>query len=173
MLFQLMTRSFAKKVLNTARVLATLLAMSVLISACDDKPKPTLRINESPAQRSFVNHPVQVQHILIGFKGSLPGKEIQRTREEAEKLARELFEKAKAAPAKFEDLVRANSDDQVPGIYEMVDSGRAPAAGQFSRSSMVKAFGDEAFRLQVGELGFVSFDTKNAPYGYHVLLRLR
>ena len=39
---------------------------------------------------------IQVQHILIGFTGSVPGKPIRRTKEEAKTLAYDLLEQARA-----------------------------------------------------------------------------
>jgi hypothetical protein len=38
---------------------------------------------------------VTVQHILIGFEGSVPGKNITRTKEAARALATEVLAKAK------------------------------------------------------------------------------
>ena len=37
---------------------------------------------------------IQVQHILIGFSGSVPGKRITRTQEEARALAYDLAQRA-------------------------------------------------------------------------------
>src|SRR5512137_1517037 len=48
---------------------------------------------------------ITVQHVLIGFQGSVPGKPITRTREEAKALADELFQKAKAG-ADFDAMVK-------------------------------------------------------------------
>ena len=38
---------------------------------------------------------ITVQHVLISFKGSIPKDTVTRTMEEAEKLANEIFERAK------------------------------------------------------------------------------
>ncbi len=37
---------------------------------------------------------ITVQHVLVAFRGTLPGKPVFRTEEEAEALANEIFERA-------------------------------------------------------------------------------
>jgi len=142
-----------------------------LLVACTEESKSVALPQSAPLQGSSVQV-VKVQHILIGFAGSIPGKKIERSPEEAKRLAEDLFAQAQAAPDKFEDLVRAKSDDQVPGIYELVDFGKAPHEGQFSRGTMVQGFGDLAFRLKPGEIGLVAFDSKKSPFGFHIMKRL-
>lgn len=140
--------------------------------ACTRSDEKTLNSSEVE-ERDFSGDPhIVVQSILIAFKGSLPEKEIDRTKKEAEKLAREVFEKAKKEPENFEELVKAQSDDQIPGIYKLANYGQELQAEEFHRSYMVKAFGDRAFKLKKGELGFVDYDPKASPYGFHILLRL-
>lgn len=148
-----------------------LLPVLILVSACTEESKTTAIPQSAPLQSSSAQI-VKVQHILIGFAGSIPGKKIERTPEQAKALAEDLFRQATASPDKFEDLVRAKSDDQVPGIYELVDFGKAPHEGQFSRATMVQGFGDLAFRLKPGEIGMVSFDEKKSPFGFHIMKRL-
>jgi len=147
------------------------LPILILLSACSEEAKKTPLPSPTPLQSSRAEA-VRVQHILIGFSGSIPGKKIERTPEEAKRLAEDLLNQAKITPEKFEDLVRAKSDDQVPGIYELVDFGKAPFEGQFSRSTMVQGFGDLAFRLKPGEIGLVNFDAKKSPFGFHIMKRL-
>ena len=53
---------------------------------------PAKTADAAPAPSS--DH-IQVQHILIGYKGSVPGKAITRTVEEARKLADELTARAR------------------------------------------------------------------------------
>jgi parvulin-like peptidyl-prolyl isomerase len=36
---------------------------------------------------------------------------------------------------------------------------------------MVAAFGDVAWRLDVGEFGVAPFDPKDSPYGWHIIQR--
>lgn len=116
---------------------------------------------------------VTVQHILIGFKGSVPGKGITRTQAEAEALAHDLFERAKAGED-FDALVKEYTDDQHPGIYKMANSGKPydVAQGVFSRDGMVPGFGDASFPLPVGGVGISEFDPVASKYGWHIVKRL-
>ncbi len=114
---------------------------------------------------------IQVQHVLVGFSGSVPGKRITRTREEARALAYELLQKAQGG-ADFDALVREHTDDSPPGIYGMANRGVRPAAGEARREGMVAAFGDVGFRLQVGEYGVADFDQRASPFGFHIIKRI-
>ncbi len=114
---------------------------------------------------------IKVQHILIGFKGSVPGKPIVRTQEEARKLAYDLVEQAKNG-ADFDKLVRDNTDDSPPGIYGMSNRGVTPARGEYARDGMVPAFGNVGFVLNQGDIGVADFDSRNSPYGWHVIKRV-
>ncbi|MEJ2722612.1 MAG: peptidylprolyl isomerase, partial [bacterium] len=86
-----------------------------------DKPDETASAETAVEQRQEPNQ-VTVQHILIAFQGTLPGKDVQRSREEAEKLAADLLEQAKAG-ADFDALVKEYTDDSYPGIYKMANLG--------------------------------------------------
>lgn len=117
---------------------------------------------------------ITVQHILIGFRGTVPGKGITRSKAEAEKLAKDLLKKAKEKNSKFDDLVAANTDDQAPGIYQMANKGVRPSGpGEYPREGMVAAFGDVGFKLKVGDVGLASYDQKKSPFGYHIIKRIK
>ena len=115
---------------------------------------------------------IQVQHILIGFSGSVPGKPIRRTKDEAKTLAYDLLAQAQAG-ADFDKLVRENTDDSPPGIYGMSNRGVKPASGEYARDGMVPAFGNAGFPLGVGEIGIADFDARNSPYGWHIVKRTK
>lgn len=115
---------------------------------------------------------IKVQHILVAFKGTLPGQSVERSKEEAAKLARDLLEKARAPGANFEALVSEFSSDRPPGVYEMTNFGVAFKPGTFPREQMVPAFGDIGFKLKVGEVGLAEFDEKKSPFGFHIIKRL-
>lgn len=116
---------------------------------------------------------IAVQHILIGFQGSVPGKNITRSKEEAQKLAEDLFARAKAGED-FGELVKQYTDDSYPGIYKMANRGVAgdAASGVYPREQMVAAFGDVGFPLQVGEVGLASYDPQKSFYGWHIIKRV-
>jgi hypothetical protein len=115
---------------------------------------------------------IQVQHILIGFTGSVPGKMIRRSKEEARTLAYQLLDHARGG-TNFDDLVRRHTDDSPPGIYGMSNRGVAPAKNEYGRDQMVPAFGNTGFPLQVGEVGIADYDPRNSPYGWHIVKRIK
>src|SRR5215831_3700227 len=90
---------------------------------------------------------IEVQHVLIGFVGSVPGKNITRSQDEAKTLAYQILDRAKKGED-FGQLVQQHTDDQYPGIYRLTDHGVTPEQGEFSRDGMVKGFSDTAFSLK-------------------------
>jgi hypothetical protein len=115
---------------------------------------------------------IQVQHILIGFAGSVPGKNITRNADEAKTLAYQILARAKAGED-FDALVRQYTDDSPPGIYAMSGTNVPPGPGEYPRDRMVPAFGNVGFAINVGEIGIADYDATASPFGYHVIKRLK
>lgn len=115
---------------------------------------------------------IEVQHILIGFAGSIPGKGITRTQAEARQLAYEVLAKARQGE-NYDQLVREYTDDQAPGVYKMANTGVPAAEGEFQREGMVPAFGNVGFELSPGNIGIADYDPSTSPYGWHIIKRLR
>ena len=117
---------------------------------------------------------VEVQHILISFKGAIPDENVTRTMEEAEILAEEILGRAQSGE-NFDALVKEFTNDQHPGIYRMANAGIPPDAAreEFSRERMVKAFGDVSFSLKVDEIGMANYDPAASKYGWHIIKRLK
>ncbi len=115
---------------------------------------------------------IQVQHILIGYQGSVPGKRITRSKEEARTLAYDLLKQAQEG-TDFDDLVRRHTDDSPPGIYGMSNHGVRAGQGEYERGKMVGAFGNVGFTLQPGEMGVADHDPSTSPYGWHVIKRIK
>lgn len=116
---------------------------------------------------------ITIQHVLIGFTGSVPRKNITRTQDEAKKLAEDILARAKKGE-NFDELVKKYTDDSAPGIYMLANTGVAPAAdGEYARNRMVPAFGDAGFPLKVGEIGMAPYDSMKSPYGWHIVKRLK
>lgn len=126
------------------------------------------------AKREDEPQRVKVQHILVAFKRSVPGKKVDRTKDEARVLAEELVERARAAKdeAEFNQLVQQYTDDSAPGIYVLVNEGEPPVPGARGRRDMVPRFGDVAFALEVGEVGLAAYHGGLSPYGWHIIKRL-
>ena len=134
---------------------------------------PLLILAAWPAASDSKDEPAEVvvQHLLVGFKKSVRGKNLDRTKKEAEALAEEILQRAKAGE-KFGDLVQEYTDDKAPGIYKMVNFSEPRPSRGFHRSQMVPNFGKVAFSLEVGEVGLANYHPGNSPYGWHVIKRL-
>ena len=182
--------------------LATLAALAVLSAGCAQKTEETnTKASDStvtaappaattPAPDTAAKSPealgtmpvkpatppdhIEVQHVLIGFQGSIPGKTITRTKAEAEKLAQEVLEKARKGES-MDALVQQYTDDQYPGVYDLANDGVTPdpAKQEYKRSGMVKGFSDAAFGLSVGNVGISNYDSKDSPFGWHIIKRLK
>lgn len=111
-----------------------------------------------------------VQHILIGFKRSIAGKKITRTKKEAQLLAEELLKRARDGED-FDALVKEYTDDRYPGYIAMANLGVDPMGGM-SRRDMVDGFGDVSFSLEVGEIGMCPWHGRKSPFGWHIIKRL-
>jgi len=161
----------ALTVLTTATFALAPLALAGDAPASAPTPRPAPPPPAAKAAAAGPEH-VQVQHVLIGFKGSVPGKNITRTPEEAKVLAAEVLARAKKGED-FGALVKQYTDDAPPGIYGMSNTGIPPAQGERSRSGMVPGFGDASFVLKVGEIGMAEYDPQKSPYGWHIVKRLK
>ena len=151
-----------------------LIGIVVAVVGCASPETPTF--NSSGAPQVVDNgepSAITVQHCLIGFKGSVPGKNIQRTPEEAAKLAGELLEKLNSGED-FDTIIKTYTNDSPPGIYKMANSG-LPADNRnvYSRDAMVPAFGNVGFKLNVDQYGMSEYDPKDSPFGWHIIKRLK
>lgn len=69
---------------------------------------------------------IEIQHVLVSFKETPVG--VERTKDEAQTLAAELFERAKGGED-FAAMVFEHSDDPVqegdpkPGVYKLLNTG--------------------------------------------------
>jgi len=114
---------------------------------------------------------VVVQHILIGFKKSVPGRTIERTKKEAKELAEELLQRAKDGED-FDAMVKEYTNDSYPGIYKMSNHKAPLLPDARQRKGMVSAFGDVAFSLEIDELGLAKYNSMTCPNGWHIIKRL-
>jgi len=144
---------------------------SLLLLGCSKK-------ENSETQQAAASAPeperIEVQHILIAFQGSVPGKNVTRTASEAATLAEEILQRAQKGED-FDALVKEYTDDAFPDRYKMTNYGVPNNAGkeEYERRHMVPAFGDVGFKLKVGEVGLAQYDQSSSPYGWHVIKRLQ
>ena len=131
----------------------------------------TLDQDTKIASREDAPEVVGVQHILIGFKSSVSGKKIERTKKQAQALADELFRRAQEGED-FDALVKEYTDDSYPGLYRMSNRDAPHMANVVRRNGMVMFFGDVAFGLEVGEVGLARHHPAHSPYGWHIIKRL-
>ena len=143
----------------------------LLLAAAPNSSEPKPAAAPADAGTKEPDH-ITIQHVLIGFTGSVPRKNITRTQEEAKKLAEDILARAKKGE-NFDELVKKYTDDSAPGIYMLANIGVAPAADEYARNRMVPAFGDAGFPLKVGEIGMAPYDTAKSPYGWHIVKRLK
>jgi hypothetical protein len=159
------------------RILIGLLLAVGLLAGCGEAAPTASPVPPTPAPAANGGgaagpEHITVQHILIGFQGSVGDKPITRTKEQAKTLAYQLLDKAKSG-ADFDQLVRDNTDDAPPGIYSMSNLGVTPADGEYPREGMVPAFGNIGFALKVGEIGIADYDPQTSPFGWHIIKRLK
>lgn len=147
-------------------------------AAADSKPAadPKAAAGTLPVKPKVTPQHIVVQHILVGFKGSVPGKEIERTKEQAKQLAYEILASARKGD-NFDELVKKWTDDSPPGIYGMSNLGVPPNPSadpkEYPRSGMVPAFGNVGFTMMPGNIGIADYDAKDSPYGWHIIKRLK
>ncbi len=124
-----------------------------------------------PAAKPEEPKVVVVQHMLIGFKRTLPKKGVTRTKKEAMALADDLLRRAKEGED-FDELVREYTDDRHPGVYTLTNRKAPVRGGTYKRDDMVPAFGDVAFSLEPGQIGMAKYSAAGSPYGWHIIKRL-
>lgn len=104
------------------------------------------------------NAEVRASHILIAYKGTLPGNEtITRTKEEAQKKAQSVLAEARKLGADFTKLAKENSDDAS-------NANNGGDLNFFKRGTMVKPFNDYVFSAKVGDIGLVETN-----FGFHII----
>lgn len=163
------------------KILASvLIAMPIVGISCTPSSPPSEKLvgaQASAAEELLPNgepKEITVQHCLIAFQGSIGDEPVRRTKEEAEKLAKDLMKMLEAGD-KFDEIVRQFTDDSAPGIYSMANHGVTPdpTRSVSPRSGMVQAFGDIGFKLKVGEYGLAEYDPDKSKFGWHIIKRLK
>lgn len=134
---------------------STTTSVSVLSDPCPAAGEDPASCPKKPAT---VDDKIKVGHILIGWKGSLPGKPVERSKPEALKLASEVAHEARKQGSDFVALMWKNSQDPGPGVYDVTPEMR-------------KRFVPE-FTAMATSLGEGQVDVVESRFGYHVMKRV-
>ena len=145
-----------KRTLLTALIPLLILALNLPLPGLSKKGEPDV---------------VVVQHILIGFKKSVRGKEIDRTKKQARALAEELYQRALDGED-FDALVKEYTDDRYPGKMRLTNKGAPTRGDAYTRDQVVPGFGDTSFALEVDAIALVEYGYTASPFGWHVIKRL-
>jgi len=170
------------------RITCSLIASLALLPACGNEkapssapapapapapaetPKPPAEVDVDTAYKTLMAKPedsaedIEIQHVLIAFKGAPRMTRVTRSKEEAKVLAQKVFNEATAAGSDFDALVKQYTDDSAPGKYPLTKAGR---------KGFVQSFGDVGWRLKVGEVGIAVWDASASPFGWHIIKRLK
>jgi peptidyl-prolyl cis-trans isomerase D len=137
-----------------AKVEYVMLTQEALAGRAKVEPADVKAAYDANAKQYTTQEERQAAHILIAVKPDAKDDE----KAAAKKKAEALLAQAKASPARFAELAKANSQDP----------GSAPQGGDlgaFARGAMVKPFEDAVFAAQPGEIvGPVQTD-----FGFHVI----
>lgn len=112
---------------------------------------------------------VTVTEILISFDGA--GTKATRTKEEAEKLANEIFNKAKANSEPFAALRKQTDSTGMP-IYGICIGKEKKNPTDRLRSEVPAAVADAAFLMKDDEVRLVPWDATKNPAGFYIIKRL-
>ena len=137
-----------------ARFEYLLLTQDALMAQVGVEPQEVRRQYDENARQYAQGEERRASHILIGIKPDASDAD----RAAARKRAGDLAAQARAAPGRFAELAKANSQDP----------GSAPQGGDlgsFARGTMVKTFDDAVFAMKPGEIS----DPVQSEFGYHVI----
>ena len=127
-------------------------------------PRPEKAAGAEKAKEAAPNEPAEqatASHILIRYAGALrTSAEITRTKDDARKLADDLWRKASAPGADFAALANQYTEDPS-------GKGRGGKLGTFPRGRMVPEFDKPLFELRPGEVSKVI----ETPFGFHIIHR--
>src|SRR4030095_9557438 len=112
---------------------------------------------------------VKVAHVLIAFLGA-ERSTATRSKADAEKLANEIFARAKKGED-FDTLMK-QSNDPGGGKYGLYTTPQSMKPGDFPKNGMAKGFADLSFSLQVGEVGMCALNAAPSPFGWHIIKRI-
>ncbi len=125
-------------------------------------PLPKERAESETRAAQVARGPAEIaaSHILIAYQGATRAAPyVQRTKEEALKLAQDLRGRA-VKGEDFSALAGEFSDDRG-------SAAQGGSLGKFRREQMVPEFSSAAFALEVGDVS----EVVESPFGFHVIRR--
>jgi len=123
-----------------------------------------ITVPEAPPER------VEIALISLAFNGSIESRDIGRTRDQADSLARQILARARSG-ADFDSLVRVASDQPRTKPMTLVNRGISKAPGERTRKMVEPAVGDMAFGMSIGNIGLVVPNNTTCRYGYYIVQR--
>ena len=132
-------------------VLLTLPALSAKVTVDSAEVRKQYDDNLKTYSKAEERH---ASHILVAVKPGASDADKAAAKGKAERLAKEV----RAAPARFAEIAKTNSDD--PG-----SAAQGGDLGTFARGSMVKAFEDAVFAAKSGDI----VGPVETEFGYHVI----
>jgi peptidyl-prolyl cis-trans isomerase D len=132
-------------------VMLTLPALSAKVTVDSAEVRKQYDDNLKTYSKAEERH---ASHILVAVKPGASDADKAAAKGKAERLAKEV----RAAPARFAEIAKTNSDD--PG-----SAAQGGDLGTFARGSMVKAFEDAVFAAKSGDI----VGPVETEFGYHVI----
>jgi hypothetical protein len=165
---------------RAAIVVVAGVACVLALWACNDDDPGSDPADTSPRVRK-PGEPRRVflDRILISYRGNPFRIASNRSLEEAQSLARRVYEQARSG-AKFDELRNAHSDDRLgpkhlasgPYIllnYDIDISPTMPETPRMKRGDMGRRLGDIAFEMRPGDIALVEYHAKDYSAGYEVI----
>ncbi len=123
---------------------------------------------------------MQIERILISYRGNPLKIPARRSFDDAAALARRIYDRARSGE-NFINLRNGYSDDRAKagghaiGPYIFLNHGLEPSRtlkhiARMMRGFMGKRLGDVVFRMKVGEIAFVEHDDEDYPAGWEIVL---
>ena len=157
---------------RTALLLPALITL--LIACSEDPPAAQPRVRQPGEPRR-----VLIDRILITFRGNSFDIPARRTLDEARRLARRTYERAKAGED-FDELREGFSDDRAKGggkalgpyvllNYDVEQDPTMMHRARMQRMAMGRRLGDTAFQMQAGEIALIEYDEVGYPAGFEII----
>ncbi|MHC4550499.1 MAG: FG-GAP-like repeat-containing protein [Planctomycetota bacterium] len=130
--------------------------------------------NRAEHQPRFPPQRVKVKQILVPWSGARDARGVKLERTQAAELARRILRAARDGE-EFDRLVTNYHyrESRLPSLLAVVAEPLKPReATEYRRRDLPAALGNLIFSLDVGEIGLCEFHPEEAPFGWHIVLRV-